>query len=61
MVEAYVKLFRHKETGSQTDDLNFHLTNKKTVRMYYSQAYKQKVLSLNFKKFYYYKTHVEKF
>jgi hypothetical protein len=48
MVEAYVKLFRLKETGTQTDDLNFYLTNKKTVRMYYSQAYKEKVLSLNF-------------
>ena len=48
MVEAYVKLFRLKETGTQTDYLNFHLTNKKTVRMYYSQAYKEKVLSLNF-------------
>jgi hypothetical protein len=47
MVKAYVKLFRHKETGSQADDLNFHLTNKKTVRMYYSQAKKEKVLSYN--------------
>jgi hypothetical protein len=48
MVEAYVKLYKLKDSTSQTDDLNFNLTLKKTVRMYFSQAYKEKVLSLNF-------------
>ena len=48
MAEAYVKLYKFKETSTQTDDLNFKLTNKKTARMYFSQAYKEKVLSLNF-------------
>jgi predicted GNAT superfamily acetyltransferase len=48
MVEAYVKLYKLKDSTTQTDDLNFNLTLKKTVRMYFSQAYKEKVLSLNF-------------
>ena len=48
MVEAYVKLFKFTESSTQTDDLYFYLTPKKTARMYYSQAYKEKVLSLNF-------------
>jgi len=47
MTEAYVKLFKLKEVYTQTDDLSFNLTERKTVRMYYSQAYKEKVLSLN--------------
>lgn len=48
MVEAFVKLNKFKESTTQTDDLNFNLTFKKTARMYFSQAYKEKVLSLNF-------------
>jgi hypothetical protein len=48
MTEAYVKFFKLKEVYTQTDDLRFNLTERKTVRMYYSQAYKEKVLSLNF-------------
>ena len=48
MVEAYVKRYKFTETSTQTDDLYFSLTEKKTARMYYSQAYKEKVLSLNF-------------
>ena len=48
MTEAYVKLFKLKEVYTQTDDLSFNLTERKTVRMYNSQAYKEKVLSLNF-------------
>jgi hypothetical protein len=48
MVEAYVKLYKLKDSTTQTDDLNLNLTLKKTVRMYFSQAYKEKVLSLNF-------------
>jgi hypothetical protein len=48
MVEANVKLYKLKDSTTQTDDLNFNLTLKKTVRMYFSQAYKEKVLSLNF-------------
>jgi hypothetical protein len=48
MVEAYVKLYKLRVSSTQTDDLNFNLTLKKTVRMYFSQAYKEKVLSLNF-------------
>ena len=43
-----MKLYKLKDSTSQTDDLNFNLTLKKTVRMYFSQAYKEKVLSLNF-------------
>jgi len=41
-------LKRKRLKRTQTDDLTFHLTNKKTVRMYYSQASKEKVMSLNF-------------
>jgi hypothetical protein len=48
MVEAYVKRYKFTETSTQTDDLYFSLTEKKTARMYYSQAYKEKVLSRNF-------------
>jgi hypothetical protein len=48
MVEAYVKRNKFTETSTQTDDLYFSLTEKKTARMYYSQAYKEKVLSQNF-------------
>ena len=48
MVEAFVRMHKFKETSTQTDDLNFNLTSKKTVRMYFSQAYKETVLSLNF-------------
>ena len=48
MVEAFVRMHKLKETSTQTDDLNFNLTSKKTVRMYFSQAYKETVLSLNF-------------
>ena len=47
MVEAFVRMHKLKETSTQTDDLNFNLTSKKTVRMYFSQAYKETVLSLN--------------
>ncbi len=48
MAEAYVRLYKFKEISTQTDDLNFSLTQKKTARMYFSQSYKEKVLSLNF-------------
>ena len=48
MVEAYVKRYKFTETSTQTDDLYFSLTEKKTARMYYSQAYKEKVLSRNY-------------
>jgi hypothetical protein len=33
MTEAYVKLFKLKEVYTQTDDLSFNLTERKTVRM----------------------------
>ena len=46
MAEVYVKRYKFTETSTQTDDLYFSLTEKKTARMYYSQAYKEKVLSL---------------
>jgi hypothetical protein len=48
MAQAYVRLYKFKEISTQTDDLNFSLTQKKTARMYFSQAYKERVLSLNF-------------
>ena len=42
---------RYKSIGIQTgdhDELYIYLTNKKTARVYFSPAYKEKVLSLNF-------------
>ena len=48
MVEAYVKKFKFKDNFTQTDDLFFNFTEKKTARMYFSQSYKDHVLSLNF-------------
>jgi hypothetical protein len=48
MAEAFVRLYKFKEISSQTHDLNYSLTQKKTARMYYSQSFKERVLSLNF-------------
>ena len=48
MVEAYVKRYKFKDMSSQTDELLFHFTQKKIARMYFSQSYKDNVLSLNF-------------
>ena len=41
----------HRSSSTQTgeeNEISFHLENKKTARIYYSTAYKDKVLSLNF-------------
>ena len=48
MAEAFVKKNKFKEISTQTDELHFNLTVKKTARMYFSQSYKEPVLSLNF-------------
>lgn len=51
MTQLMVKLHNLKSVGVQTGDsteLYITLTNKKTARVYYSSAYKEKVLSINF-------------
>ncbi len=48
MAEAYVHLYIFKEISTQTDDIKFSLTQKKPARTYFSQSYKERVLSLNF-------------
>jgi hypothetical protein len=50
MAQAMIDKFKITKTAStQTDkiDFTFHLSNYKSVRIYYSKSYKDFVLSLN--------------
>ena len=48
MAEAFVNKKKFKEISTQTDELYFNLTVKKTARMYFSQSYKEPVLKSKF-------------
>jgi hypothetical protein len=54
MAQKQIDLFKKKQlnmstqTGDDEDFFRIHLDGKKTARIYYSTAYKDNVLSLNF-------------
>jgi 3-hydroxy-3-methylglutaryl CoA synthase len=55
MAQAYVNYFKHLEkqinasvqTGSENVNIVYHLPNNKMIRLYYSNIYKEKVVSFN--------------
>lgn len=51
MANVMIKMRKYKDVGIQTgnnDEFYIYLTNKKTLKTYFSTCYNQRVLSLNF-------------